>query len=88
MSKEPVVSLVLGLIAAGVALLVAFGVDITAEQAGAMATFAGAALALGFYVRSKVVPAKKLPLGLLNDITKEKTHIVVPTVEGSLKEKP
>ena len=56
MKQEPVVTLVLGLIAAGVALLVAFGVDITPGQAGAIAGFAAAALGLGLYVRSKVTP--------------------------------
>lgn len=58
-SNEPVVGLVLGLVAAGVALLVAFGVDITPEQGAAIAGFVAAALGLGLYVRSKVTPTKK-----------------------------
>ncbi len=60
MSTEPVVSLILGLIAAGIALLVAFGVDLTTEQIAAITAFATAALGLGVYVRSKVTPTAKL----------------------------
>jgi uncharacterized protein (DUF697 family) len=60
MSNEPVIALVLGLIAAGIALLVAFGINITEAQAGAITAFAAAALALGFYVRAKVTPTVKL----------------------------
>jgi hypothetical protein len=58
MKSEPVVTLVLGLVAAGVALLVAFGVDITQAQGAAIGGFVVAALALGVFVRSKVTPTK------------------------------
>lgn len=57
-AKEPVMTLVLGLVAAGVALLVAFGVGISPEQGAAIAAFVAAALGLGLYVRSKVSPVK------------------------------
>lgn len=59
MSNEPVVSLVVGLIVAGAALLVAFGVPVTGEQVTALSGFAAAALGVAFYVRSKVTPTKK-----------------------------
>lgn len=59
MSNEPVMALVLGLVSAAVGLLVAFGVHITELQAGAIAGFVAAALALGVYVRGKVTPSKK-----------------------------
>lgn len=60
MSNEPVVSLVVGLIAAGAAVLAAFGVPITAEQVAALSGFAAAALGVAFYVRAKVTPTKKV----------------------------
>lgn len=59
MGTEPVVSMVVALIVAGGALLVAFGVHVTDEQIAAILTFAVAALALAFWVRSKVTPTKK-----------------------------
>jgi hypothetical protein len=63
MNNEPVVSLVVGLITAGAAVLVAFGVHVTPEQIAALCGFAAAALGVGFYVRSKVTPTRKLPGG-------------------------
>lgn len=57
MSKEPVVTLVLGLVGAAVALLVAFGVSITEAQCAAIGAFVVAAVGLGLYVRSKVTPS-------------------------------
>lgn len=60
MTNEPVVSLVLGLIAATAGLLTAFGVDLTPEQIAALGTFAGAALGVAFFVRAKVTPTGKL----------------------------
>lgn len=63
MSNEPVVSLVVGLIAATGALLAAFGVDLTAEQTAALSGFAVAALGLAVYVRSRVTPTRKQPKG-------------------------
>lgn len=59
MNTEPVIALVLGMIAAGIALLAAFGVNVTEEQTAAIGGFAAAALAFGFYVRSKVTPTAK-----------------------------
>lgn len=59
MTNEPVISLVLGLVAAAVALLIAFGMHITEAQGAAIGGFAAAALALGFYVRGKVTPTSK-----------------------------
>lgn len=61
MSNEPVVSLVVGMIAAGAAVLAAFGVPVTAEQIAALSGFAAAALGVTFYVRSKVTPTAKAP---------------------------
>lgn len=61
MTQEPVVTLVVALIAAAAALLAAFGVDITPEQIAALSAFAAAAIGLAFYVRSKVTPTWKLP---------------------------
>lgn len=57
--NEPVISMVLGLVAAAVALLIAFGVHITEVQAGAISGFVAAALAVGFYVRSRVSPTAR-----------------------------
>lgn len=63
MSNEPVVSLVVGLIAAGAAVLAAFGVPVTAEQIAALTGFAAAALGVAVYVRSKVTPTGKATPG-------------------------
>jgi hypothetical protein len=59
MTKEPVMSLVLGLIAAAGVMLTAFGVNVTPAQTAAIGGFAVAALALGLYVRSRVTPDTK-----------------------------
>ncbi len=59
MSNEPVIALVVALIVAAGGLLVAFGVQVTDAQIGAISAFVVAALTLGFYVRSKVTPTKK-----------------------------
>jgi hypothetical protein len=59
MSKEPVMTLVLSLVAAGVAVLVAFGVDVTQAQAAAVGGFAAAAVGLGLFVRSRVSPVER-----------------------------
>ena len=59
MPGEPVVSLVVGLIAAACTLLVAFGVHLSQEQIEALSGFAVAALGVAFYVRSKVTPVRK-----------------------------
>ena len=60
MSNEPVISMVVALIAAGGALLAAFGVDLTTDQIAAISAFAVAALALAAWVRSQVTPTAKL----------------------------
>lgn len=57
-SREPVMTLSIGLIAAGAAVLVAFGISLTDEQILALCNLAQAALSLGLYVRSKVTPTK------------------------------
>lgn len=59
--NEPVVAAILLVIAASIALLVAFGVHVTADQREAIEGWVGAVLALGFLVRSRVTPAAKVP---------------------------
>ena len=56
MSGEPVLTAITGLVAAGLALLVAFGVDFTPEQTTAVIGFVAAVYAVGALVRSKVQP--------------------------------
>lgn len=63
MKKEPVMTLVVALIAAAGGLLAAFGVNVTDAQVAALSTFAVAALGLGVWVRSKVRPTAKAPAG-------------------------
>lgn len=58
MKQEPVVTLVVALIAAAGGLLAAFGVDVTGEQIAALSTFAVAAIGLAVFVRSRVTPSK------------------------------
>ena len=53
--REPVT--ILGLMTTGCALLVAFGVDLSKEQASAVYAFAAASLT--FMVRRKVSPVRK-----------------------------
>jgi adenine-specific DNA glycosylase len=60
MSQEPVMTLIVSLIAASGALLAAFGVEVTPEQIAALSTFAVAAIGLGLWVRSRVTPTCKL----------------------------
>jgi hypothetical protein len=60
-SGEPVVVAALVLIAAGAALLVAFGVNLTTLQISAIVHFAEAALALAFIVRNRVTPTEVTP---------------------------
>lgn len=59
MRQEPVVTLVVALIAAAGGLLAAFGVDVTGEQIAALSTFAVAAIGLAVFVRSRVTPTPK-----------------------------
>lgn len=59
MPGEPVVSMVVGLIAAACTLLVVFGVHLSQAQIEALSGFAVAALGLAFYVRSRVTPTRK-----------------------------
>lgn len=67
MKNEPVMTLVVALIAAGGGLLAAFGVDVTGEQIGAISAFAVAAIGLGVWVRSKVTPTGKQDVSRLGD---------------------
>lgn len=59
MRGEPVLTAITGLVAAGVALLVAFGVDFTSAQTAAVTGFVAAAYAVAVLVRSKVTPVKR-----------------------------
>ena len=63
MTKEPVVTLVVALIAAAGALLAAFGVNVSDAQIAAISAFVVAALTLAFWVRSQVTPTKKVGSG-------------------------
>jgi len=63
MPGEPVVTLVVALIAAAGGLLAAFGVDLSAAQIEALTGFAVAALGLAFYVRARVTPTRKRKAG-------------------------
>lgn len=51
-------TLALGVVAAGAAVLIAFGVHLTHEQTLALCNLAQAALSLAFYTRSKVTPTR------------------------------
>lgn len=59
MSNEPVLTAITGLVAAALALLVAFGVDFTTEQTAAILAFVAAVYAVAVLVRSKVRPLKR-----------------------------
>lgn len=52
--REPAV--IIGLVQAGLALVVSFGVDLTIEQTGAILAFAAGVL--GFVTRSQVTPTR------------------------------
>lgn len=56
MSNEPVRAAVVGLVTAGLALLVAFGVDLTPEHVAAIVAFVAAAFGVGELVRARVTP--------------------------------
>lgn len=56
-SREPVVTAALAFVGALIALLAAFGVDLTADQQSAIGAFCAAVLALAVVVRSKVTPS-------------------------------
>lgn len=59
MRDEPVLVAITGLVGAGLTLLVAFGVDFTAEQTTAIGGFVAAVYAVAVLVRSKVRPERK-----------------------------
>lgn len=59
--NEPVLSALTAIVAAGIALLVAFGVALSAPQIAAITGFVGAAYAVFALVRSKVTPDARLP---------------------------
>ncbi len=56
MRNEPVLSAVTGLVVASVALLVAFGVEVTDEQKLAIVGFVAALYAVAVLIRSRVTP--------------------------------
>ena len=56
--NEPVMTAILAFVVATIALLVAFGVQVTAEQREAIEGWAGSALILGLVVRSRVTPTR------------------------------
>lgn len=58
--REPVVTAVLTVVGALVALLVAFGVDLTATQQAAIGGFCAAVVALAGVVRHRVTPTRSL----------------------------
>ena len=58
---EPVMAGVVALVGLTIALLVAFGVHVTADQREAIEGWVGGVLALGLVVRSQVTPAAKKP---------------------------
>jgi hypothetical protein len=60
-ASEPVMAAVLGLVAASITLLVAFGVHVTADQREAIEAWVAATIVLGVLVRSKVTPTRKAP---------------------------
>lgn len=59
-AREPVLTAITGLVSAAIALLVAFGVTITATQTAAIVGFVAAAYAVALLVRSAVTPTAKL----------------------------
>ena len=59
---EPVMTLVLAELAAGIGLLAAFGVHLSDAQVFAITEFAQASLAVGLWVRSKVTPGSSKPV--------------------------
>ncbi len=59
-ADNPVLTGITALVTAGIGLLVAFGVEFTAEQTAAIAGFVGATYAVAVLVRSKVKPTRKL----------------------------
>lgn len=60
LKNEPVRVYLYTVLTAGVALLVAFGVDLTREQVMALLGFIVAVLGLGEAVRSRVTPTRKV----------------------------
>lgn len=59
--REPVRAAILALIGAVIAVLVAFGVDLTSGQIAALTGLAIAALGIGEAVRANVTPTPNLP---------------------------
>lgn len=60
-SREPVRAAILSLIGAVIAVLVAFGVDLTSGQIAALTGLGIAALGIGEAVRANVTPTPNLP---------------------------
>jgi hypothetical protein len=61
LATEPVMTAILAVVTATVALLVAFHVHVTADQREAIEVWVGAVLVLGVAVRSRVTPKAKQP---------------------------
>ena len=59
MKSEPVLTAITGLVAAAIAVLVAFGVDFTQAQTSAIVGFVAAVYAVAGIVRSMVTPTKR-----------------------------
>lgn len=59
MKNEPVLTAVTGLVAAALALLIAFGVEFTTEQTTAILGFVAAVYAVAVIVRARVTPTSK-----------------------------
>lgn len=68
-SNEPVIAAILAVVAATIALLIAFNVHISAGQREAIEGWVGAVLALGFLVRSRVTPKTKQPAPSAGDVS-------------------
>lgn len=60
LKNEPLLTAITALVAAAIALLVAFGVDVTDDQKIAIGGFVVALYVLVGVVRSKVTPTRKL----------------------------
>lgn len=57
--REPVLTTILALVSATMALLAAFGVDLTDAQQTAILGFVAALVAAAFLIRSLVTPVKR-----------------------------
>jgi len=58
-AREPVLTAITALVAAAIALLVAFGVDVSTEQTAAIIAFIVAVYGVAVLVRANVTPVAK-----------------------------